>query len=122
MSFLDDLPDQITDALADDFRDAILTRAGTPTGPSHDPTPGTPVDYACKALRDTWSGYDRVSGLVSVTDQKILILATTLATTPQLGDVIAIAGALPLRIASEGGGQPGVSTDPAGAVWVIRCS
>lgn len=120
MSFLDDIPDIITDALGGDFRDAVLTRIGAPTGPIYDPTPGAPTDYSCKAIHDTWSAYYRASGLVQASDQRVLVLATTLATTPQLGDVVALEGAT-LRVVSDGGGQPGVSTDPAGAVWVLRC-
>lgn len=120
MSFLDDIPGTIADALGGDFRDAVLTRAGAPTGPTYDPTPGAPVIYACKALHDTWSAYYRVNGLVQASDQRVLVLATTLATTPQLGDTIAFEG-MTLRVVSDGGGQPGVSSDPAFAVWVLRC-
>lgn len=120
MSFLDDIPGTIADALGGDFRDAVLTRAGTPTGPTYDPTPGAPTPYACRAIHDTWSAYYRASGLVQANDQRVLVLATTLATTPKLGDTIALEG-MTLRVVSDGGGQPGVSTDPAGAVWVLRC-
>lgn len=126
MSFLDDIPGTIADALGGDFRDAVLTRAGAPTGPTYDPTPGVPTTYTCKAIHDTWSAYYRASGLVQASDQRVLVLATTLKAsdgtlvTPQLGDTIALEGTT-LRVVSDGGGQPGVSTDPAGAVWVLRC-
>ena len=120
MSFLDDIPGTISDALSDTFRDAVLTRLGAPTGAAYDPTPGAPTTYTCKAIHDTWSAYYRASGLVEANDQRILVLATTLATTPQLGDTIALEG-MTLRVVSDGGGQPGVSSDPAFAVWVLRC-
>lgn len=120
-SFLDDLPDQIADALGDTFRDAILTRDGAPTGPTYDPTPGGPAAYPCRAINDEWSAFYRQGGLVGATDRKVLVLASTLATKPQAGDRIEIlADGVTLTIVPEGGGQPAVSTDPATAVWTLR--
>jgi hypothetical protein len=120
MSFLDDIPGAIYDALGDDFRDASLARSGVGAGDAWNPASGTTQSWTCKAIFDEWGSFDRAQGLVSASDRKVLILAISLATTPQVGDQIAIDGTA-LTVVSDGEGQPGVSTDPAKAVWVLRC-
>ena len=106
-------------AMSGIFLDATLTRDGSPTGPPYDPTPGAPTDYPCKAIVDEWDAYYRQGGLVSKTDRKVLVLASTLAVAPLSGDRITIEG-LTLTVVPNGSGQPAVSTDPATAVWTLR--
>jgi hypothetical protein len=91
------------------FLDATLTRAGATTGPDYDPTPGTPVTYACKTIIEAYSDYYKANGLVDEKDRKVLILATSLSTRPKTADRITVSGTT-LTIQE-------VSTDPAEAVW-----
>jgi hypothetical protein len=119
VSFLDDLPDLINDALGDTFRDAVLYRDAAGTGPVYDPGAPTTTTYACKAIHDQWGAFYRGNGLVSVEDRKVLVLAASLAVVPRSGDRISLEGQT-FEIVSAGEGQPGVTTDPAKAVWTLR--
>lgn len=119
MSFLDDLPGILADALGPEFRDAVYEIDGPGTGAPHDPTAGAPQSYPCKAINDQWGAYYKNGGLVSGDERKILILAHTLAVEPQEGGRITIQGQT-FQIVSEGGSQPAVTSDPAGATWECR--
>lgn len=103
------------------FLNAIYTVDGAATGPAYDPTPGASTDYPCKAIFDEWGAYYRSAGLVSASDRKVLVLADTLPVTPVEGGRITIDG-VTLTVASNGEGQPAVSTDPAKALWTLRCT
>lgn len=112
MSILDDIPDMVNDALGEDvFLDAALYRDDAGVGGSDfDPAPpGTPQQFACKAIHDSYSDYFQKGGLVEANDRKVLILATSLSIAPVQGDRITIDG-LTLTIVN-------VKTDPAKAVW-----
>ena len=117
----DFLANVFADAFAWAYADAIYT-ADVPSGAgaTYDPDLGTPVNYPCKAQRDEWSSYDRQGGLVSAVDWKVMVLRKTLAVEPREGGRITIGG-VTLTIVSDGGGQPAVSSDPAGAAWILRC-
>ena len=106
-------------AFANLFFPATLARDGVASGPNFDPTFGPTLSWPCKAIFDEWGSFTLAQGLVSGTDRKVLILATSLATVPQGGDRITLDGAT-LEVYSGGEGQPGVSTDPAKAVWTLR--
>lgn len=122
MSFLDDIPDLISDALGGDFRDATLTRTTVTAGvnPWDPPAGNTTTDYPCKALREEFGASWLAGGLVDATDVKILVLAATLSVTPEAGDRITI-GSASWTVVPAGSGKPAVSVDPAGAVWELRC-
>lgn len=121
MSFLDDLPEILADALGDDFREATLIRSTAADGDSPW-NPGAPSEqrYPCRAIHDEWGALYRSDGLVTGKDWKILVLAATLAVEPQEGDRITLEG-VTLTVVSEGGSQPAVTSDPANATWVLRC-
>ncbi|MCY0150888.1 hypothetical protein OEG84_25110 [Hoeflea sp. G2-23] len=60
---------------------ATIIRAGTPTGPAHNPTP-----YACTVVYDQWRA-DQIDGtLIQRGDLKILVAASDLAITPTPAD------------------------------------
>lgn len=121
MSFLDDLPEILADALGDDFRGAVLQReTASSTGPSYDPDPPMLTSYPCRAIHDEWSATYRAGGLVTGKDWKILVLAATLAVEPREGDRITLEG-VTLTVVSDGGAQPAVTSDPATATWVLKC-
>jgi hypothetical protein len=123
MSILDDLPEIMSDTLgADVFSAATLTRTtATPGANPWDPPASTSeTTYPCRALRDTFGATWLSGGLVDAEDVKVLILAGTLSTTPEPGDRITI-GAQTWTIVPAGGGKPAVATDPATAVWELRC-
>lgn len=106
------------------FLDAVLTREVPGDGPVYDPGPSTTVTYSAKALVETYSAFTRGQGLVNATDMKVMILATSLSTEPQPLDRIAIAvqGFSGQIVAGDTAGTPAVGTDPAKAVWTLRCS
>lgn len=65
---------------------ATIIRAGTPTGPDYNPTPGTPVEYACTVVYDQWRA-DQIDGtLIQQGDLKILVAASGLAIDPTPAD------------------------------------
>lgn len=104
------------------FLDATLTRDGATTGPSYDPVQGTPTVYTCKAIAQAYSTGMQGTGLVGSTDMQILILATSLAVTPQPLDRVSIPsqGKVGTIVPANTAGQQAVSTDPANAVWECR--
>lgn len=114
------LADMIADGLGPMFLDATLTRMEANAG-DNDWTPGTPfeVSYDCKAMHDAWGASTISGGLVDAADRKVMILASTLSTTPIPGDRINIRDET-FIVVSNGRGQPAVTTDPAQAVWTIR--
>lgn len=106
------------------FLDAVLTREVPGSGPVYDPGPSTTVTYDCKGLVEAYGAYTRGQGLVAATDMKVMILATSLSVQPQPLDKIEIAaqGFTGRIVAGDTSGTPAVETDPAKAVWSIRCS
>ncbi len=118
---LGSLAKQINAGMKGLFLDAVLSRVAPGSGPSYDPGQGAEADYPCKAIFDSWSAGSIAGGLVASNDRKVLILAQSLpaGVAPMEGDRIALRG-LTLRIVTEGGSLPAVSTDPAEAVWTVR--
>ena len=102
-------------ALNSTFLPATLTRAGEPTGPAFDPTPGTPQRFTCRAIVDTYSDHFKTGGLVTAKDRKVLILATSLATRPEEGDIVTVNGGASVVIHDA-------EVDPAGALWTCKAT
>lgn len=102
------------------FLDAVLERDTPGTGPAWDPGMPATASYPCKAINEDWGAFTRRGGLVSASDRKVLVLATSLAVSPQSADRITIQG-VTLTVVGESDGAPAVSTDPATAVWTLRC-
>ena len=102
------------------FLDATLARTTLAAGPNAW-TPGSPTTttYSCKAIHDTWGASWLSQGLVVADEVKLLILASSLAVDPDVGDVVTIRGEA-FTISPNVGGKPAVSTDPAKAVWECR--
>lgn len=114
-SFLDTLPATIGAAFFSTFKAASLLRdvPGTITDPA-DPPPPTTTVFACRALVETYAERYRLDGTVKANDRRLMILASTLATTPKPADRVTVAGAT--YTISE------VATDPATAVWACKAS
>lgn len=110
---------KIGKALGPIFMAATLTRE-TRSGPAEDPGPPVPTNYACKAIHEEWSTSYLTGGLVTSSDRKILILATTLSVEPLPGDKITIRGETFTVVPGDSAGAPAVSTDPAKATWTLR--
>jgi hypothetical protein len=106
------------------FLDAVLTREIPGSGPAYDPGEPTTVSYPCKALAESFGAFTRGQGLVAATDMKVMILATSLSVQPRPLDKIEIAvqGFSGRIVAGDTPGTPAVETDPAKAVWSVRCS
>ena len=88
---------------------ATLTRAGTPTGPAYDPTPGTPTTWTASAARIGMEIKDREGGLVKAGDVQFLVES---AAAPMIGDTLALAGESVYRIVAL------APVSPAGTVVV----
>lgn len=114
------LPAIIGKAMSPVFFPATLTRDVPAAGPN-DWTPGesVPTDYSCRAIHEEWSASYLADGLVEAGERRVLVLASTLAVTPEPGDRITIRSETFTVVPAEGG-QPAVSSDPALAVWVLR--
>jgi hypothetical protein len=82
---------------------------------------GTPTttEYTCRAIHEEWGATWLRDGLVAADEVKVLILASTLTTEPEPGDVITVRG-IGFTIVPAGTGKAAVSTDPAKAVWECR--
>jgi len=66
---------------------AFIVRAGTPTGPSYNPTHGVPVAYPVTVVYDTWRN-DQIDGtLIKQGDLKILVASSGLTITPTPNDI-----------------------------------
>ena len=122
MGLLDgELADIIGDAFADLFLTCTLTRDGTATGPAYDPTIGAPTTYTCKAIVEDYVAGKVGLDQVDATDVNVLILATSLAVTPQPLDRIAIPSHGVSGVIYGGSqGLKAVRKDPANATWQCR--
>lgn len=107
---------KIGSAFASTFYACTVTRTvpGEPD-PSTPWIPGAPVatGYACKGIVDSYSDFAIANSLVDAQDRKVLILATSLSITPTDTDKVTIRGN-EYQILE-------VKTDPARAVWELRC-
>lgn len=97
------------------FIDATLTRT-TLTGATEGWNPSTGTSsttaYACKAIVEAYTEREREAELIQANDRRVLVLAGSLAVTPQTSDSITVRGATYEIVAVE--------TDPAEAVWVLQ--
>lgn len=112
MSFLDDIPDLIADALADDFRPATLKVPGEPTSNGEGGwIPGVTASRTCRALVDDYSDFRRSALGIPAKDRKIIVLAATVqdGASPAVGHTLNIEGRDWQIIA--------VTRDPASATW-----
>lgn len=110
---LDVIPAAITAAAGALFSDATITRDVAATS-SDDFTPETTEsEFSCKALVTKYSDRLKAAQLVDDKDRKILVLQTTLSTTPEDRDRITVGGVAFTVLE--------VDVDPARAVWVLRC-
>jgi len=103
----------IGQAMAFLFLDATLRRdvAGTITDPADPPVP-TEATYSCKAIVEDYAERFRLDGTVRLDERKVLVLASSLATTPVPNDRITIRNATYTVMA--------VASDPAIATWELR--
>lgn len=117
-SILDSIAGTIHGAFKNIFYDATLTRYSIPESPAFDPAdPPAPVptNYPCKALRDSYSSYDKQDSDIAAGDVKILILAQSISVAPVDGDNI--------TISNPNGGTYRVinaNIDPANALWIVQ--
>jgi hypothetical protein len=100
------------------FLDATLTRDGANSGSVSDPTVAAPTVYKCKAIADTGADGSRGTNIEGVSDNTFLILAKSLAVTPQPLDRLAIPSqGIGGVIAND---PKAVGADPAQATWSCR--
>lgn len=92
-----ELAQTIAEALldADIPFDVVITRTVPgevdPEQPWIEPEPEV-LTFTCKGFTETFSADYISAGLVQADDVKVVILAPTLATTPQLSDVVTVRG------------------------------
>lgn len=118
---LSSLASTIGKSMAGLFLDATLVRDSLDLTTPWAPTNATPTTYAVKAIHDEWGTTVLAGGLINAGERKVLVLASTLPIDPLPGDRITIRGET-FTVVPAGAGQPPVSTDPAKAVWVLRCA
>jgi hypothetical protein len=70
---------------------ATILRAGAPTGPPHNPQPGTPTQHPCILLETGYSLTNRNETLVLAGD-KMGLISTDLGIVPTKDDVLEISG------------------------------
>ena len=93
--------------------DATIRRDGSSTVDARgNNIDGTPVTYACRGFRDSYSDFYRSLVGIPDTDIKIVLTASYLATVPTQDDKIQISGTW-YQARS-------VRTDPATAAWEIQ--
>lgn len=86
---------------------AYIIRAGTPTGPTYNPTPGQPVPHACTVVYDTWRD-DQIDGtLIQRGDMKVLCASSGLSITPMPNDSFKTVTGAPKSIINVEPLQPG---------------
>lgn len=109
------IPKAVTAAASSIFYPSTLTRDVPPASPDDAFNPGAPTEteFTCMGLVTNYSDRLKAAQLVDDKDRKILILATTLSTTPVDRDRVTIGGVTFTVLE--------VKVDPAGAVWVLRC-
>lgn len=113
MSFLDDIAEEIHDALAADFRDATLKVPGAATSDGQGGfTYGSPTEHACKAIVDQYSAFRRQADGIPANDRRIIVLGHGLTVDPKPGHTITAEG--------RDWSVIDVSRDPAGASWELQ--
>ncbi|WP_226780341.1 hypothetical protein [Oceaniglobus trochenteri] len=89
---------------------AVIIRAGTPTGPSYNQSPGTPSEHSCTVVYSRWDARQIDGTLIKADDQRLLVGVPDLAIVPQVGDRFRGADGVereivpPLSHVSPGGG------------------
>lgn len=68
---------------------AQIERAGVPTGPAYDPSPGVPTLHACTVVETGYSLKDRDHTNVQVGD-KLGLISTAIDIVPTIADVLLI--------------------------------
>lgn len=94
------------------FLDATIERDVLSSSPDFDPSdppPASQVTFSCKAIKDNYSAFDLQNKDIIAGDAKILILANSLAATPQPNDRVTVQGQTFAVINSK--------IDPANALW-----
>jgi len=70
--------------------EATIIRAGTPTGPAYDPTPGTPVEYQVAVIDGNINARDAAGTLTGETRRVLTMEAGVVV--PLKGDVVTVRG------------------------------
>lgn len=82
----------------------------------YDPDTGTSadiiVDHPCRGYVSEYDWRIEAANLVAPNDRKVMVLSTTLATTPTTNDQVVIEG--------EAFAIKRISRDPAGATWELQ--
>lgn len=63
-----------------------VRRPGTPTGPSYDPTPGSPTDDPARFVITAYEARDVDGTRILATDKKALVAPGSLTSAPALSD------------------------------------
>lgn len=100
-------------ALAGTYEDAVLRRRASPSYSTGGRlSADAPADFPCKAQMQQMTERMRMAAGYTDTDQRIFILASTLATVPTTDDEIELLG--------QRWGIASVDQDPARAYWDLR--
>jgi hypothetical protein len=83
-----------------------------------DPVSETPTSYTCEGFVDGYSAYIRATAGIPKTDSKVCIFAKSLpaGVRPQQDDIVVFT-TRPSGMQSTWQLRPGMTVDPAGALW-----
>lgn len=94
---------------------ATLTKPGEADDSTYPPTPGTPTDYACTAVKTEYAMSDRDGSNVRMSDVKLLVSTEGLSVEPANNDTITVAG----RVYSVVNVDP-LEPGPLTVMWTVQ--
>ena len=95
------------------FDAATLTKPGGTGDPTIPGSTGGAADpITCLALETNWTQGDYARWTITASDAKILVIAASLASTPEIGDTLEVLGVT--RTVQN------LMKDPAGALWTMQ--
>lgn len=97
-------------------RTGTLRRPGTPTGPTYDPTPGTPADYAVTYVVEDYRNGEVDGARILQSDKRLHMAVASLAVTPKTSDTLVETDGSVYKIIDVKPLQPGAAT----LLWEIQ--
>lgn len=104
------------DRMIERFGIAGTLRRPTSSGTAYNPTPGTPLDYACRFVVSDYSAMEIDGTRVLATDKKVMLAKGSLTVEPALSDLLADGPSSSYRIVAIKPLQPGATV----VMWELQ--